>query len=259
MPDGPRGAVVRIDAHPAGTQDHPDPLDAHLGNGGGHALHAVPHHLTCRHGNAKGGQLALHHRGECVLDQPLGHLAAGCDNPSGLYPPGQQLQQRPPLRQRLGPAQRLIRDDQGDHPGAAQLVPTADSRVAVAGCDHHVPQQVDGVQPPGIHPEQSIHGCGQLQLALLDLAAGHALVFTQGAQPCRTLVLMDHSGDHLPDIQVLLAHGEQDRDVFLAHYMALAEPGVLGYAGDNLGHVVAQHMAHRLLCPYQLHRSASFC
>ena len=71
------------------------------------------------------------------LEQVIGHIpeTISCRyNPGGLYPPGQQLQQRPPLRQRLGPAQRLIRDDQGDHPGAAQLVPTADSRVAVAVC-----------------------------------------------------------------------------------------------------------------------------
>ena len=68
---------------------------------------------------------------------------------------------------------------------------------------------------------------------------------------------MKHPRRHLPDIQVLLTHGEQHRDVFLRHHMALAEPGVLVLVLDDLGQVVAEHMAHGLLGFDELHVSAS--
>ncbi|MPM62802.1 hypothetical protein SDC9_109680 [bioreactor metagenome] len=68
---------------------------------------------------------------------------------------------------------------------------------------------------------------------------------------------MEHSGVQLPDVQIFLAHGEEHGNVLLRHHVALAEPGALVFAGDNLGQVVAQHMAHGLSRLDQLHAPAS--
>ena len=59
-------------------------------------------------------------------------------------------------------------------------------------------------------PEQAVAGGGQLDLALFRLAAAHVLLTAQGQQPLRRIVFVDHARSHLPDIQVLLAHAQQD-------------------------------------------------
>ena len=125
------------------------------------------------------------------------------------------------------------------------------------GSDHDILQQVDLPQPGGVHPEQPVYGGGELQFSLLHLTADHVLVLAQGAQPLGGVVLMDHAGDHLPDIQVFLPHGQQYRDVLLPDHMALPEPGVLILPGDDLGHIVAEDVPYRVLCTDQLHSAAS--
>ena len=127
----------------------------------------------------------------------------------------------------------------------------------MTGGDHDVLDGVDRHEPLAVHPEQAVTGGFQLDLALLDLAAGHMVVLTQGQQPLRRVVFVDHAGRHLPDIEMLLAHGEQDRDVLLRDHMALAEPGVLVLVLDDLGQVVAQHVAHSFFRTNQFHLAAS--
>ena len=98
---------------------------------------------------------------------------------------------------------------------------------------------------------------GELDLAFLDLRGIHALAAAQGRQPLRRVVLMDHPRRHLPDVQVFLAHGEKDGDVPGSDGVALAEPGALKLAGDDLGQVMAEHMAHGIFCFDELHGCTS--
>ena len=97
----------------------------------------------------------------------------------------------------------------------------------------------------------------ELDLSLLDLGGGHVVVLGDGAQTLGGFVLVEHAFRLFPDIEVILSHGEQDGDIPLRHDMALAEPGILGDAGDDLGEVVAEHMAHRVLCFNELHLDGS--
>ena len=62
---------------------------------------------------------------------------------------------------------------------------------------------------------------------------------------------------HLPDVQVLLAHAQQHRDVLLGDHMVLAEAGVLIFVLDDLGHVVAEHVTYGFFCLDKLHGGAS--
>ena len=97
----------------------------------------------------------------------------------------------------------------------------------------------------------------QLDLALFRLTADHVLLTAQGQQPLRRVIFVDHARSHLPDIQVLLAHAQQHGNIVLCDDVALAEPGVLILILDDLSHIVAQHVAHGLLCSDQLHFSTS--
>ena len=69
----------------------------------------------------------------------------------------------------------------------------------------------------------------------------HVGPLAQGAQDFRRVVLVEHVLIFFPDIDVLLAHAEQDGDVLRRDDVALAEYGVLGDAPDDLGDIVAQH------------------
>ena len=112
---------------------------------------------------------------------------------------------------------------------------------------------VDGHERSRVHQKQSIAGGFQLDLALFHLAAIHVRIGTQGIQPLSGIVFMKRSGRHFPDVQVLLAHREEYGDICLHYHMALAEPGVLILALDDLGEVVAEHMAYGLLCFNEFH------
>lgn len=134
----------------------------------------------------------------------------------------------------------------------ASLSP-ADGGVGVAGGDHQLLHVVEGVEPLHIHPEQAVAVGDELDLPLLHRRGVHVLVLAQRPQALGGLVLVEGARLLLPHVQVLLAHAQQHGDVLGGDDVALAEPGVLGDAGDDLGQVVAEHMAHRVLGVYQLH------
>ena len=128
------------------------------------------------------------------------------------------------------------------------MSPFFTSLPVATGGDHHVLPGVDSDEPLAVHPEQAVAGGSQLDLALLRLTADHVLLTTQGQQPLRRIVFVDHARSHLPDIQVLLAHAQENGNIVLCDDVALAEPGVLILVLDDLAHIMAQHVAHGLLC-----------
>ena len=116
--------------------------------------------------------------------------------------------------------------------------------VGVAGGNHDLILAVDGVEPFYIHLEQAVAVGDELDLALLHRRGVHVLVLAQDPQPLGRLVLVEHAALLFPHVQVLLAHGEQHGDILFRHHVSLAEPGVLGDAGDDLGQIMAEHVAN---------------
>ena len=94
-----------------------------LGHGIGHVLYPVPGVGDGNGLNAVGGQLILDHRRKGILNEALFHLAAGGHNGGGAPDPGLELQQRSISSGSLRRLELLLRDDEGDHPHACQLVP----------------------------------------------------------------------------------------------------------------------------------------
>ena len=245
--DGAGGVVIRVHAHAAGAEDEVGMGLSGLGDGGDDVLHRV---AGVGHGeglNAVGRQLAPHHGGEAVLDEALFHLAAGGDDGGGLLDVGEESQEGLVPGGLLGLLEFLLRDDQGDDPHPGQLIAFMDGGIAMAGGDHDLLLGVHGDKAGGIHQEEAVDGGGELDLALLGLAAVHVFIDGESAEALRGVVLVEHAGGHLPDVEVLLAHAEQHGNVLLRHDVALAEARVLILVLDDLRHVVAEHMAHRVL------------
>ena len=175
----------------------------------------------------------------------------------GLFDVGEDFQQGSVSGSLFRRLEFFLLNDQWNDPGACQLIALSDGGIALTGGDHHILNGVDSNQLLAVDPEQAVAGGGQFDLALLDLAPVHVGLAAKGCHPLRRVVLMDHSGGHLPDVEMLLAHGQQDGDVLLRYHMALTETSVLVLVLDNLGHVVAQHMAHGIFGFHELHFAAS--
>ena len=151
----------------------------------------------------------------------------------------------------------FLGDDERDDAHPRELVARAHRRAAPACGDHHLVLTVHGDEPLGIDQKHAVAGGLQLDLTLLDLAAEHILLPAEGEQTLRRVVFMHHVGRHLPDVEVLLAHAQQHGDVLLRHDVALAETRVLILVLDDLRHVVAEDMTHRVLGSNELHFSTS--
>ena len=68
-----------------------------------------------------------------------------------------------------------------------------------------------------------------------------------------SFILVEDAGLLLPDVEILFADGEQHGDVLGLDDMALAEAGTLELAGNDLGNIVAEHLAYRVFCFHQFH------
>ena len=138
-------------------------------------------------------------------------------------------------------------DDEWDDAHARELVALAHGGAALARGDHHLVLAIHGDKARGIDQKHAVTGGLELDLALFHAAADHILLPAEGQKPLRRVVFVHHAGRHLPDVEVLLAHAEQHGDVLFRHDVALAEARVLILILDDLRHVVAEHMAHRVL------------
>ena len=58
---------------------------------------------------------------------------------------------------------------------------------------------------------------------------------------------MEHARLELEHINAALAHREQHVDVLRSHDVALTETSSFVFAGNDLGHVVTEHVSHGLL------------
>ena len=191
-------------------------------------------------------QLFHQHRSELVLDAVIKDLVAGGDDGGGFAGEGKKFQQRFSAGGLLRLFQLLFLDHQRDDTHPRQLVARTDHRIGVAGGDHQFTHRVYRHQPVHIHPEEAGAVCFQLDLALFYRGGHHVLVAAQSQQPVGALVFMEHPLRLFPDVEPVLAHGEEQGNVFLGDHVSFAEGGVLGDAGDDAGQVMAQHMAHGL-------------
>ena len=209
------------------------------------------------HADAERGQLLFQNGREGVLNAAAGDLAAGRDNGSGFQPVGQQLKDRLACGDAVGGVELFLFDNERNDARAAELVSGVDGSVGMPRGDHQLVDHVDGVELFHVHAEQAVALGAQLDLALLDLTARHMLIFADGAQALGGVVFMEHSRLHLPDVEMLLAHREQHRNVLFGDDVSLAELRALEFTGHDARQVVAEHMADGVFRFNQFHGISS--
>ena len=79
------------------------------------------------------------------------------------------------------------------------------------------------------------------------------LVHTNVAQNLCRFIFMQDIFVLFPDINVFLAHAEQNGNIFLRDDMPFTENRVLGHARDNLRDIMAEYLSDRLGGFNQLH------
>ena len=78
------------------------------------------------------------------------------------------------------------------------------------------------------------------------------------AQDSRRFIFMKHGVVLFPDVNVVLADGEEDRDIGLCDHVAFTKNRSLRDAADNLGNIVAEDMADSLFGFHHFHNYLSF-
>ena len=199
-------------------------------------------------------QLCLDDRGELVLDAAIVDLAARGDEAHFQGAVGGQGQQRGIARRLAGLGHLLFLNDQRDDPHSGQLVALFHG-AGVPGGDHHFAQAVHGVEPLAVQREQAVHLCRQLNFALAGVAGVHVVVPAHLAQDPRGLVLMEAGVIFFPDVDMLLAHAQQDRHVLRGNDMAFLEDRAFLDPRDDLGDIVAEHLPNGILRTHQLHKN----
>ena len=182
------------------------------------------------------------------------HLAARGDQAVALRLQRQKLQKRLAASRLFGGLHLFLFNHQRDDARAAERVALFHGR---ARRNHHLTQAVDCAQMLQIDQQQAVYIRDQLDFALLRLGGMHVRSLADFPQDIRRVVFMQHVFVVFPDIDALLAHAEQNRDVLLCNDMALAEDRSLFYTPNDLGAVVAEHLPDRVLCFHQFHRSSS--
>ena len=104
-----------------------------------------------------------------------------------------------------------------------KLVALLAGRVVAPRGNHDFIQGVDFVRRSTSISNRPSQSADSSILPLLDGRFVHVIIFAQAAQDARAVVFVEHPCLLLPDIDVILAHGEQHRDILLGDNMALCE------------------------------------
>ena len=166
VPDGQRGAVVRIHAHAAGGKDQLTACGLCFQNGGRDARRVIVADLVEGHLTAIHRQLLLEDGSKLVLNAALEHLAAGGDNGKLLLVEGQHVQDGLRPGSSLHGLHLLLLNDQRDDAGTSQLGSLFHRQIAVDRGDHHLGGAVHRQQGPAVDLEQTVAVGDQFDLAL---------------------------------------------------------------------------------------------
>ena len=156
VPDGQRGAVVRVHAHAAGGKDQLTACGLCFQNGGRDARRVIVADLVEGHLTAIHRQLLLEDGSKLVLNAALEHLAAGGDNGKLLLVEGQHVQDGLRPGSSLHGLHLLLLNDQRDDAGTSQLGSLFHRQIAVDRGDHHLGGAVHCQQGPAVDLEQTV-------------------------------------------------------------------------------------------------------
>src|SRR3990172_4116797 len=180
-----------------------------------------------------------------VVTTPTRRLRSGATSMTGAAPPHSDS------------ARRDV-DDQRDDAAAGHGLPLLHQLVPVDRRDADLVDPIDRVERVDVDLEQAPRPRLQLDLALDGLGELEPSPRHRARDPRRGVVLVQRPRADLPRVQVLLPEVEEPGDVLLADDVPLLERPALEPAWDDLGDVVAEHGAFRLVNRDDLHRPHPF-
>ena len=120
----------------------------------------------------------------------------------------------------------------------------------------HFPKRVEVEQEVFVHVQKAVALGHKVDAAFLwSLENKVCTANTARYVPCGVL-LVHHAGLGSVDIEVFLAHIEQDRNVLFCHHVSLAKHWALVLAGNDAGDVLTEDGAHSVLHGYGFHGKA---
>ena len=121
--------------------------------------------------------------------------------------------------------------------------------------DHHLTQRIDLIKLSAVDLKKPVTRRKDLDLSLLrERCLEHGRV--TGADVAKNrccLVLVQHIVVHLPHIKVLLAYGQQKRNVFFRNHMSFAKKRAFLLPRNYARHVMAKHMPDSIDSIYEFH------
>ena len=221
----------------------------------GDVLRIVVAELVTDDFRPEGGNLFQNHGGEAVLNAAVEHLVAGGDDTDLFRPEGKHTEDGSAGGGLFRTLHFALFDDEGDDAGAGQFIALFNGEIPMAGGDHHLPEGVYGQELAAVHLQETVDIGDELDLALFHGGGVHMLPGAQGVEDLRRVVFVEHVFIVFPDEDMILPQGEEERDILFGDDMALAEGRALFFAGNNLRDIMAEDLAHGLLCFHQFHGS----
>ena len=139
--------------------------------------------------------------------------------------------------------------------------------IAATSSNHNLVDRIDSIESLRVKLKDPINRCGNSQLSFMRLFGYKAILAM--AKRCHAIcriVFVKLVVFQLPHIKMLFAHAEQYRDISLFYYVTLFKAHALkarfvvsALAGNNLGHVVAQHVPNRIFRSNLPHARAPLC
>ena len=140
---------------------------------------------------------------------------------------------------------------------SGHVLPLLHEPHAVQGGQGNLADAVDGGQGGHIHFQNAATVGGKIDAPLLGFAQAQMRAAHRSGNAGGGIVLVHQSGGGFKDIEMFLAHIQQNGNVLLAHHMSLAKDRPLALPRHNAGNIVTEHRSHGLAHVNDLHRR--FC
>ena len=203
-------------------------------------------------------QLAFDDRRKRIFNAAVKDFITRRDDAGLFLTEGMDVQERCWTGRFLSRCHLILLYDQGNDARTGQFIALTDREAAMAGGNHHFSQRIDGFQPVAPDGQDAVAIGDEFDFPFFRLTAMHIRPQADIAQDGRGFIFMEQGIVLFPDVDVVLADRQQDRDIFLSNHMALAEDRAFGDAADDLGNIVTEDMTDSLFGFHHFHNYLSF-
>ena len=239
-------------------------------NGRNERAHIIARLCAVYRLNAKSSKFLFNDRRELILDKPFLYFGSRGDKSRGLYAEWCYPHERSAVRN-VGGGFRGLHDRRINHQrnnaGTGKRGTLLYRSMTATSGNHYLVNRINGIKTLRIKLKNTVNRCGNGEFSFMGLFGYHAILAMAKRRHtvCR-IVFVKLIPPQLPHKQMLFAHAEQHGNIGFFHYVALLKAHALkarfvvsALAGNDLGHVVAQHVPDRIFRSNLPHAGAPLC